>query len=135
MEFYERVSGARMHAAYFRPGGVSQDLPIGLLKDIYDFARQVRSTVALLGGLEVLMRISLQAGLVGSIHDQPHTTSVRIIIGLQWLVFRHLCCMLLVAAVCLCCVVLRSSHPALMSWRSCCRTTAFGRSAQSAWAC
>jgi hypothetical protein len=32
-----------MHAAYFRPGGVSQDLPIGLLKDIYDFARQVRS--------------------------------------------------------------------------------------------
>lgn len=42
MEFYERVSGARMHAAYFRPGGVSQDLPIGLLKDIYDFSRQVR---------------------------------------------------------------------------------------------
>jgi len=31
MEFYERVSGARMHAAYFRPGGVSQDLPIGWL--------------------------------------------------------------------------------------------------------
>lgn len=41
MEFYERVSGARMHAAYFRPGGVSQDLPVGLLKDIYDFSRQV----------------------------------------------------------------------------------------------
>jgi NADH-quinone oxidoreductase subunit D len=34
MEFYERVSGARMHAAYFRPGGVSQDLPAGLLEDI-----------------------------------------------------------------------------------------------------
>ena len=30
MEFYERVSGARMHAAYIRPGGVSQDLPLGL---------------------------------------------------------------------------------------------------------
>lgn len=30
MEFYERVSGARMHAAYFRPGGVSQDIPLGL---------------------------------------------------------------------------------------------------------
>lgn len=30
MEFYERVSGARMHAAYIRPGGVSQDLPPGL---------------------------------------------------------------------------------------------------------
>ncbi len=34
MEFYERVSGARFHAAYFRPGGVHQDLPDGLLPDI-----------------------------------------------------------------------------------------------------
>lgn len=29
MEFYERVSGARMHAAYIRPGGVALDLPLG----------------------------------------------------------------------------------------------------------
>lgn len=40
MEFYERVSGARMHAAYFRPGGVSMDLPAGLLNDIYVFIDQ-----------------------------------------------------------------------------------------------
>ena len=40
MEFYERVSGARMHAAYFRPGGVSMDLPTGLLNDIYLFVDQ-----------------------------------------------------------------------------------------------
>lgn len=40
MEFYERVSGARMHAAYVRPGGVSLDLPSGTLKDIYLFVRQ-----------------------------------------------------------------------------------------------
>lgn len=40
MEFYERVSGARMHAAYFRPGGVSMDLPEGLLNDIYLFVEQ-----------------------------------------------------------------------------------------------
>jgi len=40
MEFYERVSGARMHAAYIRPGGVSSDLPIGLLDDIYIFCNQ-----------------------------------------------------------------------------------------------
>jgi NADH dehydrogenase I D subunit len=40
MEFYERVSGARMHAAYFRPGGVHSDLPIGLLSDIYIFIEQ-----------------------------------------------------------------------------------------------
>lgn len=37
MEFYEGVSGARMHAAYVRPGGVSQDIPIGMLNDIYEF--------------------------------------------------------------------------------------------------
>nr|YP_011008176.1 NADH dehydrogenase subunit 7 [Egregia menziesii]WBP70077.1 NADH dehydrogenase subunit 7 [Egregia menziesii] len=40
MEFYERVSGARMHASYFRPGGVSQDISIGLIDDIYFFASQ-----------------------------------------------------------------------------------------------
>jgi NADH dehydrogenase (ubiquinone) Fe-S protein 2 len=40
MEFYERVSGARMHSAYFRPGGVSSDLPSGLLNDIYLFIEQ-----------------------------------------------------------------------------------------------
>ena len=34
MEFYERVSGARMHANYFRPGGVHRDLPAGLTEDI-----------------------------------------------------------------------------------------------------
>jgi NADH-quinone oxidoreductase subunit D len=34
MNFYERVSGARMHANYFRPGGVHQDVPAGLLEDI-----------------------------------------------------------------------------------------------------
>ncbi len=37
MEFYERVSGARLHAAYFRPGGVAADLPPGLLDDIYKY--------------------------------------------------------------------------------------------------
>lgn len=37
MEFYERVSGARMHANFFRPGGLSQNLPVGLLDDIYEF--------------------------------------------------------------------------------------------------
>jgi len=40
MEFYERVSGARFHAAFIRPGGVSQDLPKGLLDDIYLFCEQ-----------------------------------------------------------------------------------------------
>jgi NADH-quinone oxidoreductase subunit D len=37
LEFHERVSGARFHAAYFRPGGVHQDMPAGLADDIYAF--------------------------------------------------------------------------------------------------
>jgi NADH-quinone oxidoreductase subunit D len=37
MVFYERASGARMHANYFRVGGVHQDLPPKLLDDIWDF--------------------------------------------------------------------------------------------------
>nr|WAQ70106.1 NADH dehydrogenase subunit 7 [Rhizosolenia setigera] len=40
MEFYERVSGARMHAAYYRPGGIHTDLPKNLLNDIYFFTQQ-----------------------------------------------------------------------------------------------
>jgi NADH-quinone oxidoreductase subunit D len=40
MEFYERVSGSRMHANYFRPGGVAQDLPDGILEDINTFIKQ-----------------------------------------------------------------------------------------------
>jgi NADH dehydrogenase (ubiquinone) Fe-S protein 2 len=40
MEFYERVSGARMHAAYIRPGGVSLDLPLGFLDDLFLFSNQ-----------------------------------------------------------------------------------------------
>jgi len=40
MEFYERVSGARMHAAYIRPGGVSMDLPLNFLEDVHYFAEK-----------------------------------------------------------------------------------------------
>jgi len=38
MEFYEKVSGARLHANYFRPGGVYRDMPNGLLNDIKEWA-------------------------------------------------------------------------------------------------
>jgi len=40
MEFYERVSGARMHAAYIRPGGVGADIPLGFLDDVHLFTAQ-----------------------------------------------------------------------------------------------
>ena len=45
MEFYERVSGARMHASYIRPGGVHLDLPIGILDDIYNFIRDFTNRI------------------------------------------------------------------------------------------
>jgi len=45
LEFYERVSGARMHAAYVRPGGVYQDLPLGLMDDIYDFIKHFSTRI------------------------------------------------------------------------------------------
>ena len=35
MEFYERVSGARLHASYIRPGGVAADIPEGFLNDLF----------------------------------------------------------------------------------------------------
>ncbi len=37
LNFFERASGARMHAAWFRPGGVHQDVPLKLLADIGDW--------------------------------------------------------------------------------------------------
>lgn len=40
MGFYERASGARLHAHYFRPGGVHQDLPQELIDDIQTWTEQ-----------------------------------------------------------------------------------------------
>jgi NADH-quinone oxidoreductase subunit D len=40
MVFYERACGARLHAAYFRPGGVHQDLPQDLIDDIYAWTKK-----------------------------------------------------------------------------------------------
>ena len=45
MEFYERVSGARMHAAYIRPGGVALDISLNLLNDIFIFAVQFNDRI------------------------------------------------------------------------------------------
>ncbi len=40
MEFYERVCGARLHANYYRPGGVHQDMPRGLADDIWEYTEK-----------------------------------------------------------------------------------------------
>ena len=68
MEFYERVSGARMHAAYIRPGGVSQDIPLGLCDDIYAFIYQFKSRIneleELLSGNRIWKQRLLNIGVV-----------------------------------------------------------------------
>ena len=45
MVFYERASGARLHANYFRPGGVHQDLPPALIDDIDRLVRRTSRKV------------------------------------------------------------------------------------------
>lgn len=60
MVFYERASGARMHAAFFRPGGVHQDLPEKLVDDIYDWCDPFVRSLDDLDGLVTENRIFKQ---------------------------------------------------------------------------
>lgn len=70
MEFYERVSGARMHAAYIRPGGVALDLPLGLMDDIYDFvsrfAERIDETEDLLTTNRIWIQRTATIGVVSA---------------------------------------------------------------------
>jgi len=60
MEFYERVSGARLHAAYYRPGGVHQDLPAGLVEDVAAWAEKFPQVMDDVEGLLTENRIFKQ---------------------------------------------------------------------------
>ena len=60
MVFYERASGSRMHAAYFRPGGVHQDLPQELIDDIGDFCEHFPKVLDDIEGLLTDNRIFKQ---------------------------------------------------------------------------
>ncbi|MGB0719774.1 MAG: NADH-quinone oxidoreductase subunit D [Bdellovibrionales bacterium] len=60
MEFYERVCGARLHANYFRPGGVAQELPAGLLDDMAEWCDELPKFLADLEGLLTHNRIFKQ---------------------------------------------------------------------------
>jgi len=71
MEFYERASGARLHAAYFRPGGVHQDLPAGLLDDISRFCDTFPKFIDELEELLTTNRIFLQRTVdIGTVSAQ-----------------------------------------------------------------
>jgi NADH-quinone oxidoreductase subunit D len=60
MVFYERASGARLHAAYFRPGGVHQDLPQDLLDDIMAWTMEFPRVLQDIDGLLTENRIFKQ---------------------------------------------------------------------------
>jgi len=60
MVFYERACGARLHAAYFRPGGVHQDLPPALIDDIEQWAKEFPRVLNDLHGLLTENRIFKQ---------------------------------------------------------------------------
>ncbi|WP_113912601.1 NADH-quinone oxidoreductase subunit D [Roseovarius dicentrarchi] len=71
MIFYERACGARLHAAYFRPGGVHQDLPNDLLDDIEAWAKTFPSFLDDLDGLLTENRIFKQRNVdIGKVSEQ-----------------------------------------------------------------
>jgi NADH-quinone oxidoreductase subunit D len=68
MVFYERASGARMHANYFRPGGVRQDLPEALIDDIETWSKQFPQRVdeleTLITGNRIFKQRNVDIGVV-----------------------------------------------------------------------
>lgn len=70
LEFYERVSGARMHSNYIRPGGVYQDLPKGLIEDIYlfinNFIYRINELEELLTNSKIWYNRLVNVGIVNS---------------------------------------------------------------------
>jgi len=68
MVFYERASGSRMHAAYFRPGGVHQDLPQKLIDDIAVYVEKNSKVIddieTLLTGNRIFKQRNVDIGIV-----------------------------------------------------------------------
>ena len=70
MEFYERVSGARMHAAYFRPGGVAQDIPARFIYNILEFVSRFEARLdemeELLNGNRIWKQRLVNVGVIST---------------------------------------------------------------------
>jgi len=69
MNFYERASGARMHANYFRPGGVRQDVPLKLLTDMADWLdtrlpRLFEDSISLVADNRIFKQRNVDIGVV-----------------------------------------------------------------------
>ncbi|MGB3624950.1 MAG: NADH-quinone oxidoreductase subunit D [Henriciella sp.] len=70
MGFYERASGSRMHSAYFRPGGVHQDLPQDLIDDIMVFCEEFPKALDHIEGLITENRIFKQRNVDIGVVDE-----------------------------------------------------------------
>src|SRR3546814_5064490 len=88
MNFYERASGARMHAAWFRPGGVHQDVPLKLLADIADWLdnrlpRLFEDSLALV----IDNRIFKQRNVDIAVRSEEHTSELQSLMRISYAVF------------------------------------------------
>lgn len=71
MVFYERACGARLHANYFRPGGVHQDLPDQLVDDIEEWAIEFPQVIEDIDGLLTENRVFKQRNVdIGVVNEQ-----------------------------------------------------------------
>ena len=79
MTFYERVSGSRLHANYFRPGGVHKDLPSGLLEDIFlfcnNFPKVIDDLETLLTDNRIFKQRNVDIGIVTKQEALDHSFS------------------------------------------------------------
>jgi NADH:ubiquinone oxidoreductase subunit D len=79
MEFYERVSGARLHSAYIRPGGVSADLPADILDDIHVFCKsfvyRITEMEEMLNGNRILQNRLKNVGIISAEDAYNHSFS------------------------------------------------------------
>ena len=88
---YERVSGARMHSAYIRPGGVNADVPAGLVDDIFIFVSQFNLRIAemeeLLSGNRIWKERLIDIGVV---LQNLQLIEVLVVLCLEVLVFLEI---------------------------------------------
>eukprot|EP01035_Chromulina_nebulosa_P004534 gene4533-biopygen3776 len=84
MVFYERASGSRMHAAYFRPGGVHQDIDQKLVDDIGTFIPQCLQTIENLDQLLTENRIFKQRNVDISVVSSTPLLSIVTVPDDSW---------------------------------------------------
>ena len=79
MTFYERASGSRLHANYFRTGGVNQDIPLRLIDDIEKFCKSFPKIIddleSLLTDNRIFKQRNVEIGIVTKKEALDHSFS------------------------------------------------------------